>query len=120
MRKKTKAYRLFAMEYSLENVDYASAFRFSRITSEYILIYAQKAKLIPPTGVCAEVREENINLLTKLDESWLIDCGVSLFADATAKHDKEVIDRLTSMVERFGIELESELAEGGEERNESA
>jgi hypothetical protein len=108
LRKRTKKYRLFALAYSLDNVEFASSFRFSRVTPEYILIYAQRAKLDPPDGKAAEVKENDISRLSKMDEAWLFDCGVSLFADIAARQSKEDLDRLTDMVDRLEEELRAE------------
>ena len=62
MSKKTvKKYRLFALDYSSENVDFTSQFRFSRVTPKYILVYDQKVKLNPPYNKAVEVKKEDIN-----------------------------------------------------------
>lgn len=119
MSKKVKKYRLFALEYSPENVDFTSQFRFSRVTPKYILVYAQRSRLNAPNGNAVEVKEEDIGLLSKLDEAWLFDCGISLFADIAAKRDRESMDKLTQMVSRFEQELAIE-QEGVESDNESA
>ena len=108
MSKKVKKYRLFAMEYSPDNVDFTSQFRFSRVTPKYILVYEQRVRLNPPDGNAVEVKDSDINLLSKLDESWLFDCGVSLFADMVATRDRDGMDKLTRMVDRFEKELETE------------
>ena len=96
----------------MENVEYASDFRFSRITPEYILVYVQKKRLNPPTGKAVEIQQKDIGLLSKKDESWLFDCVISLFADIAATKDRDTMERLTDMVNRFEQELEKE--EGGE------
>lgn len=114
MSKKLRKYRLFAFEYSLENVEYASSFRFSRVTTEYILVYAQRKSLRPPTGKAAEVKENDISLITKMDEAWLFDCGISLFADIATRQKKEDADRLNEMIDRLEEELETESRKEGE------
>lgn len=114
MSKKIQKYRLFAMNYALENVDFASSFRFSRVTPEYILIYTQRKRLNPPVGKAIEVKEDDISLLTKLDEAWLFDCGISLFADIATRQRKEDVDRLADMVNRLEEELEVESRKEGE------
>ena len=114
MSKKDQKYRLFAMNYALENVDFASSFRFSRVTPEYILIYTQRKRLNPPVGKSIEVKEDDISLLTKLDEAWLFDCGISLFADIATRQRKEDVDRLADMVNRLEEELEVESRKEGE------
>lgn len=108
MSKKVKKYRLFATTYSLENVDFASSFRFSRATPDYILIYTQRARLNPPSGGAVEIRENEINRLSKMDEEWLFDCGISLFADIATRQKKEDVERLADMVNRLEEELEIE------------
>ena len=108
MSKKDQKYRLFAMNYSVENVDFASSFRFARVTPEYILVYVQKKRINPPHGKAIEVKEDVISLLKDLDVAWLFDCGTSIFADIATEHKKENVDRLTYMVNRLGEELEIE------------
>lgn len=114
MSKRIKKYRLFALPYSFENVEYASEFRFSRVTPEYILIYTQKARLVVPVGKAAEVKENDISLLSKLDEAWLFDCGLSLFADIAANQKTEDVARLSDMVSRLEEELEAETRKEGD------
>ncbi len=108
MSKKVKKYRLYAIPYSLENVEFASEFRFSRVTSDYILIYTQKARMNIPVGKAAEVKENDISLLSKMDGAWLFDCGLSLFADIAANQSKDSIGKLSEMVSRLEEELEAE------------
>lgn len=114
MSKRTRKYRLFAFPYSLENVEFASKFRFSRVTPDYILVYAQKAKLDAPSGKTAEVKENDISLLSKMDGAWLFDCGLSLFADIAASETKESVERLSNMVDRLEKELEKESGKEGD------
>lgn len=115
MSKIVRKYRLFALPYSLENVDFASSFRFSRVTPEYILIYAQRTRMKPTDGKAVEVRETDITRLSKKDEEWLFDCGMSLFADIAASQNRDDIERLTEMVNRLEEELETENQREGEE-----
>ena len=114
MSDKIKKYRLFAFPYSLENVEYASEFRFSRVTPEYILVYTQKARVRVPVGKATEVKENDISLLSKMDEAWLFDCGLSLFADIAASQKKEDINKLSEMVNRLEEELEVESRKEGD------
>ena len=108
-----KIYRLFAFPYDLKNVEYASKFRFSRVTPDYILVYAMQSRVKPPVGKPVEIKESDLKKLDLLDESWLFDCGISLFADIASRQKKEDITRLTDMIDRLEIELEKEA--GGEE-----
>lgn len=114
MSKRVRKYRLFALPYHVENVEYASEFRFSRVTAEYILVYTQKTKLNIPVGRAAEVKENDISLLSKMDEAWLFDCGLSLFADIAASQKREDIVKLSEMVDRLEEELEAESGKEGE------
>lgn len=108
MSKKPAKYRLFALLYSLENVNFASTFRFSRVTPDYILIYTKKSRLNPPVGKAAEIKETDLSLLNRMDEAWLFDCGVSLLADMAARQKEDGLERLSEMVNRLEEELESE------------
>lgn len=105
--------RLYALLYSLENVQYAASFRFSRVTPDYILLYTSKKRLKPPTGKAMEIKQDEICELTGMDESWLIDCGVSLLAERAASHKSEGLERLSSMVEKLESELEKQLEKEG-------
>lgn len=115
MSEKIRKYRLFALVYSLENVNYASSFRFTRVTPEYILVYTQRSRIKPPVGRVAEVKENDIALLSKMDEAWLFDCGISLFADFATRQKAEDTERLTEMINRLEEELEAESRKEGEE-----
>lgn len=97
--------RLFALLYSTKNVEYAAKNRFVRVTPEYILIYTEKSRLKPPTGKAVEIKKDNLNKLTAMDESWLFDCGLSLLAEHTAKN-ADGLKNLSEMVDRLEAELE--------------
>lgn len=114
MSKRVRKYRLFALPYHFENVAYASEFRFSRVTAEYILVYTQKTKMNIPVGKAVEVKENDISLLSKMDEAWLFDCGLSLFADIAASQKREDIVKLSEMVDRLEEELEAESGKEGD------
>lgn len=106
MTDKPKTYRLFAFDYSLENVAFASKFRFFRVTAQYILVYAQRKRINPPDGKAVEIKEDEISRLSKKDESWLFECMVVLFADIANKPNGDGMKRLSDMVEQLEKELE--------------
>lgn len=114
MSRKDPRYRLFAMNYAVENVDYASSFRFARVTPKYILIFAQRKRLNPPNGKAGEVKEDDISLLTELDVAWLFDCCASVYADIALENEKESVYRLSDMVNRLEEALETESRREGE------
>lgn len=97
--------RLFALLYSTENVEYAAKHRFVRVTPGYILIYTEKSRLKPPTGRAVEIKKDNLNTLTAMDESWLFDCGITLLAEHTAANT-DGLKNLSDMVDRLEAELE--------------
>lgn len=109
-----KKYRLFLMKYSLENVKFASSFRFSRVTPNYILVYAQRARLKPPDGKSGEIKAEELGVTSKQDQGWLMDCVSSLMAEAIKRSEKDDLQRISEMVVRLERELELE-ARAGEE-----
>ena len=115
MRGKPKKNRLFALPYSLENVNFAAGFRFSRVTPDYILLYTERARLKPPDGKAAEVKKEDLHRLTARDEAWLLDCGVSLFAESAAAAKGEQMDKLSDMIGRLEAELEAQRQREGSE-----
>lgn len=97
--------RLFALLYSTENVEYAAKHRFVRVTPGYILIYTNKSRLKPPTGKAVEIKKDDLNTLTAMDESWLFDCGITLLAEHTAVNT-DGMKNLSDMVDRLEAELE--------------
>lgn len=101
-----KKNKLFALMYSTENVDYAATHRFARVTPDYILIYTNKTRLKPPTGKAAEIKKDDLNALTRLDEAWLFDCGITLLAERAMTNKAEGLKRLSEMVYRLETELE--------------
>lgn len=98
-----KENRLFALPYSTENVGYAAGFRFARVTPGYILIYTDKTRLKPPNGRAVKVGGRDLHRLTKQDEAWLFDCGMTLLVEHTRESDAE---RLSDMVDNLETELE--------------
>ena len=110
---KQKKNRLFALLYSLENVNYVSSFRFSRVTPDYILLYCDRSRINPPVGKALEIKEHQLNELSKMDESWLFDCGISLMAESLAANKKEGLEKLSDMVDRLEEELEAQSAKKG-------
>ena len=114
MSRKPAKYRLFALPYSLENVDFSSGFRFSRVTPEYILVYARKGIISVPFGKAVEIKQDGLHLLNKMDEAWLFDCGVSLLADMAAEKKEDEFERLSDMVNRLEAELEVEAEKEGD------
>lgn len=114
MTGQTRKYRLFAMAYCLENVDFAAGFRFSRVTPEYILIYTKKARMKqPPVGRAAEIKEGDLALMNGMDRAWLLDCGASIFAELAAQRKGENLKQLSDMVDRLEKELEIEAEKEG-------
>lgn len=109
-----RKYRLFLMKYSLENVKFLSSYRFSRVTPNYILVYAQKARLKPPDGNAGEIKGKDIGVTSKEDQMWLMDCIASLFVEAMQKSEKDDLQRISKMVSQLERELEQE-ARAGEE-----
>lgn len=116
MSKTVKKYRLFAVLHTADNVDYASSFRFSRVTTDYILIFEQRKKLNPPDGMYAELaKEEDLKKLSEQDRQWLDDCVRFIFFNIVANHSKNDVERLTNMVSRLEEELEIESQREGDD-----
>ena len=115
MSEKIRKYRLFFLKYSVENVDFASEHRFTRVTPDYILIYTQRARLRPPCGKAIELKGSDLSSLTDLDREWILDCGRSVFSDILAKQNRESTERLVEMVDRLERELALEAEKEGAE-----
>ena len=111
MSEKTQKYRLFMLQYSPENVMFASGFRFSRVTADYILVYDRKSKLKPANGNVIEVRQEEVLSLSDMDKSWLLDCARSIFMEDFRRNQALGAANMATMLDRLEKELEKEANE---------
>lgn len=104
-------YRLFAAPVSAETVRRAADERFSRITTEYILIYRRtKPKNLP----CVEIKGADTARLTERDRAWLKDSILVLLAEAAAKAQEKSKERMNELIDN----LEDALREEQERMNE--
>lgn len=101
------AYRLYAMSLSRKNVEYATSQQFSRVTTDYILIYTEKAK---PKGAL-DISGEDIEKLCDEDRRWLCGCNIIILAKQIDWEDPSLIRNLSESME----ELEQELRDKKEE-----
>ncbi len=100
-----KAYKLFALPLTSENIALAAKERFSRATPApepgYVLIYTDGNA---PENA-AEITKDRAGLLTAADERWLIDSNAVLIADQLAANETEVLRGLSEKIEALDAEL---------------
>lgn len=106
-----KPYTLKAMLTTDENVKAASAVRFSRIPSDYILLYTNE-----DIKGAMELPKEGFSMLTDADKAWLLDC-VTLVAIEKGLASAEAIKRNN---EEFMRNFEKELQAEAEKQREGA
>lgn len=106
-------YRLYAMRLSQENLAAAENERFYMVSPTHILIYRKPWRNAPDGAV---VIGDDVNL-SSAEESWLLDCNLTLMREFAQSHEKQNIERMSGFVDRFQAELEKEkkkLQEQGE------
>lgn len=108
--KKTRGHRIYAMRVTEENVRWAAAERFQRITPDYLLVFSLRRK---PKRAAA-ITEREAGALSKGDLKWLEDCGIVLVAEAMAQKQAETGARMKEMTERLETALEEEARKAGE------
>ena len=101
----SKSNRLFAMQPTPRAIEMAEKYRFVRITSEYMLVYAPPRK---PKG-SVEITEQEMHRLTTADETWLVDCVAALAAESILRNEGEGQKKLGSMIDQLENELKAEL-----------
>ena len=103
-----KAYKLYALPLTTENILIAAEERFSRATPTpepgYVLIYTNGNK---PEGA-KEIKAEHAELLSPADARWLLDTGAALVAEEIEKHKPEILKGLQELSESMEV-LENEL-----------
>lgn len=96
-------YTLKAMLTTEENIEICSGFRFTRIPSDYILLYTDEevkgATELPPEGFA---------LLTDADKAWLIDCVTLVAIENGMKDQKAVKQNTDEFMRNFEKELQAE------------
>lgn len=111
------AYRLYAMPLTLEYVEAAAQYRYSRATPTpapgYVLIYTDEDK---PDGA-EEITEEQKELLTADDARWLCDSRSAILFEEVEAHLREMRKGLPDVIEALETELKrrkEEITNGGE------
>ena len=112
MNEKT-TYRLYCLDITEKNIEYASQVRFSRITPNYILVYIPDEIL----KGAVEITDKEVNELTETDTKWLQDVNMVLIAEEIKGQSKE---RFLGALSTLFDQLEQRLvdAENVEERGE--
>jgi hypothetical protein len=114
-----KRYRLWALAYTTEAVEAATRQRFSRVGTEYVLIYTTKKPALP----CAEVTDDEIHRLTGSETQWLADCNTTLIFEETAKKGPEIMrsvsEKLDALEAALKRQKQIETGEGDTENGET-
>ena len=95
-------WRLYAMQPTEQNIEYAQTMRFARIEPNYILIYKSGRK---PTD-SVSIGKDKLDSLSRADADWLFNCGVALLGDAV----KRDVPRTQEMLKKLETELEKQAA----------
>lgn len=98
-------YRIYATHADTNGKSYAQRCRFSRITPQYVLIYAD-AK--PDEIKSIEVREKDFYRLTESDRSWLWESMSAIASEFMENNKVNTAKKMGEMLERFADELENE------------
>lgn len=97
-------FHLYAVDTNSENLDLAMSSDYSRITSEYILIYDTKK----PDCKSVEITDEYINRLDTSDKTWLLECMANITIENFRQAGKTTMESLAQRVEMLGKFLEEE------------
>ena len=108
-------YKLYAMRISPQSVEFASVARFSRITSDYILIYSESAV---PNAVA--LKDEDATRLSVQDTRWLLDCNIAIVGEEIARQKPTIIQNISKRLEELeeSLKQEQEKIERGEKADE--
>lgn len=108
-------WRLYALQPTEQNIEYAQTMRFARIVPDYILVYKSGRK--PSDSV--SIGKDKLDNLSRADAEWLCKCRMDLLADAverSAPQTMEMIDRLEAELEKQAAAQRAE--NGGELTND--
>lgn len=98
-------YRLYAMALTWESIYIAERERFSRATPTpepgYVLIYTADKQ---PEG-SRIITEQQRDLLTKADMTWLSECGATILAEEAAKNQTQLMESLSERITALEEEL---------------
>ena len=96
-------YRLYCLDITEKNIEYASQVRFSRITPDYILVYIPDEIL----KGAIEITDNEAKNLTETDTKWLQDINMVLIAEEIRGQSKE---RFLGALSTLFDQLEQNLA----------
>jgi len=108
--KKKKQYNLCAFNSTEESVEFATKQRFSRITSEYTLIYTDNTNIIDDS-VCQPyiiIKESETGCLTDEDRDWLLSCNIVIIAEEAVKHKELILNGMSDTIKKLEKALEAE------------
>ena len=101
-----KAFKLYAMPLTAENVAVGSRERFCRATPTpqpgYVLVYTDADA--PKQAV--EITQDSSKLLTQADVRWLFDSNAAIIAEEIELNKPQIMKRLSDSVETLETELQ--------------
>jgi len=110
-------YQLCLLALNQENIELAVKQRFNRITSKYILIYAENAEDMVQNCRYHIIDENETGHLSDSEKVWLLEANMKIIAEESEKQQAEIIRRFEERISILERELEKE-AENLREQSE--
>lgn len=93
---KRVSFRLYALPTTAEATARAGEHRFSRIAPSYTLIYTDRRK--PDGGILLGAKDAE--RLTEADKKWLLDCNLTIYAEAIIREKPDAVDHFFELLEQ--------------------
>ena len=93
MTARKTVWRLYALQPTEQNIEYAQTMRFARIKPEYILLYKSGRK--PKDAIC--IGKDKLDSLSQSDAEWLFNCGVVLLGDTVKRNTPKTMEMLARL-----------------------
>lgn len=103
MEVKNGQYTLKVMLTTEQNIETASAYKYSRIPSNYILLYTDE-----PVKGAIDMPDEGFSRLTNADVAWLRDCVVAVAIEKGVADKDKIRDNNLKFIRAFEKELQAE------------
>ena len=114
------AYKLYAVRTNDAVIDAVSDIRFTRITANYTLIYADDEQIMGkalPLIKYTIIEGEEASRLSAADKDWLMNCNFTIIAEEAIKNKELVLQNMADALDVLAEELEKSRTEdnGSEE-----
>lgn len=113
-------YKLYAVRTNDAVIDAVSDIRFTRITANYTLIYADDEQIMGkalPLIKYTIIEGEEASRLSAADKDWLMNCNFTIIAEEAIKNKELVLQNMADALDVLAEELEKSRTEdnGSEE-----